>query len=82
MREIKIGNTYKHFKGHIYKVVNIGYDSENYDKENPDNSRLVVYENVDTKEVWIRPYDMFNSKVDKEKYPEVKQEYRFEEIGG
>ena len=79
-RIIKIGNIYKHFKGHIYKVVNIGYDSENYDENNPDNSRLVVYENIDTKEVWIRPYDMFNSKVDKEKYPEVKQEYRFEEI--
>ena len=61
MREIEIGKTYRHFKGHIYKVVNIGYDSENYDESNPDNSRLVVYENVDTKEVWIRPYDMFNS---------------------
>ena len=80
MRDIKIGNVYKHFKGHIYKVVNIGYDSENYDEQNPNNSRLVVYENIDTKEVWIRPYDMFNSKVDKDKYPDVKQEYRFEEI--
>ena len=80
MRKIEIGKTYRHFKGHIYKVVNIGYDSENYDEQNPDNSRLVVYENVDTKEVWIRPYDMFNSKVDKDKYPDVKQEYRFEVI--
>jgi len=80
MREIEIGKTYKHFKGHIYKVINIGYDSENYDEKNPDNSRLVVYENIDTKEVWIRPYDMFNSKVDKNKYPDVNQEYRFEEI--
>ena len=80
MREIKIGSVYRHFKGHIYKVVNIGYDSENYDEQNPNNSRLVVYENIDTKEVWIRPYDMFNSKVDKDKYPDIKQEYRFEEI--
>ncbi len=80
MREIEIGKTYRHFKGHIYKVVNIGYDSETYDEKSPDNSRLVVYENVDTKEVWIRPYDMFNSKVDKNKYPDIKQEYRFEEI--
>ena len=80
MRKIEIGKTYRHFKGHIYKVTNIGYDSENYDESNPDNSRLVVYENVDTKEVWIRPYDMFNSKVDKNKYPDIKQEYRFEEI--
>ncbi len=80
MREIKVGNVYKHFKGHIYKVVAIGYDSEKYDENNKDNSRLVVYENIDTKEIWIRPYDMFNSLVDKEKYPDVKQTYRFEEI--
>ena len=81
-RDIKVGNIYKHFKGHIYRVISIGYDSENYDENNPDKSRLVVYENVDTKEVWIRPYDMFNSLVDKEKYPDIKQEYRFEEIEG
>ena len=31
MREIKIGGIYKHFKGHIYRVVKIGYDSEKYD---------------------------------------------------
>ena len=78
MREIKIGSIYRHFKGHIYKVITIGYDSENYNELDKDKSRLVVYENIDTKEVWIRPYDMFNSKVDKEKYPDVKQEYRFE----
>ena len=80
MREIKVGSVYKHFKGHIYKVIAIGYDSEKYDENNKDNSRLAVYENIDTKDVWIRPYDMFNSLVDKEKYPDVKQEYRFEEI--
>ena len=29
-------------------------------------------------QLYIRPYDMFTSKVDKVKYPNVKQEYRFE----
>ena len=82
MREIKINGLYKHFKGHIYKVITIGYDSEKYDENDSDKSRLVVYENVDNKDVWVRPYDMFNSKVDKEKYPDVLQEYRFEEIEG
>lgn len=31
-------------------------------------------------QVHARPYDMFMSKVDKIKYPDSKQEYRFEEI--
>lgn len=80
-REIKVGNIYKHFKGHIYKVIALGYDSENYNDENPEASRMVIYQNVDDEsQVWVRPYQMFNSLVDKEKYPDVKQEYRFEEI--
>ena len=81
MREIKIGSIYRYFKGHIYRVIKIGYDSEKYDELSPETSRVVVYENInDDKDVWVRPYDMFNSKVDKEKYPDVNQEYRFEEI--
>jgi len=79
-REVKIGKIYKHFKGHVYKVIAIAYDSENYSEENPGLSRMVVYQNVDTCNCWVRPYNMFNSLVDKEKYPEVKQEYRFEEV--
>ena len=42
---------------------------------------MVVYTHEDTGEIWVRPYEMFTSKVDKEKYPEVNQEYRFEYIG-
>jgi hypothetical protein len=42
---------------------------------------MVVYQNVeDEKMCWVRPYSMFNSLVDKEKYPSVLQEYRFQEI--
>ena len=80
-REIKVGGVYKHFKGHVYRVIAIGYDSENYNDENPELSRMVVYQNVeDESQIWIRPYQMFNSLVDKDKYPEITQEYRFEEM--
>lgn len=80
-REIKVGNIYRHFKGHIYKVLLIVYDSENYNEDNPELSKMVVYQNMeDESKIWVRPYQMFNSLVDKEKYPDVNQEYRFEEI--
>ena len=80
MRKIKVNDIYKHFKGHTYKVIAIGYDSENYNEDDPSKSRLVVYQNVENNEVWVRPYDMFNSLVDKNKYPDIKQKYRFEKV--
>ena len=79
MREIEIGKKYKHFKGNIYVVVDIVYDSESNNDE--ELKKVVIYEALygDHKR-WARPYDMFNSLVDKEKYPDVKQKYRFEEM--
>lgn len=79
-RKVKIGGIYKHFKGHVYKVLTIAYDSENYSDNNPELSKLVVYQNIETEECWVRPYEMFNSLVDKEKYSDIEQQYRFEEI--
>ena len=72
-RTIEIGKKYRHFKGHIYKVINIALDSE-------DLSKKVVYQNIDDGKVWVRDYDKFNSLVDKEKYPDVIQKYRFESV--
>jgi len=74
MREIKTNKTYKHFKGNVYKVLHIGYSSEN------DNEMLVIYQSNHDGKIWVRPYDNFASKVDKEKYPTAEQEYRFEEV--
>lgn len=71
MRKIIEGQIYRHFKGHMYKVLCIGKDSETL-------KEVVIYRNIDTNEVWVRPLDMFSSLVDKNKYPDIKQKYRFE----
>lgn len=77
--EVVVGGIYRHFKGKLYKVLNIGYDSETNNLEFP--KKLVIYEALyDDYKIWVRPYDMFVSKVDKNKYPDVTQEYRFELI--
>lgn len=70
--ELKIKGIYKHFKGDYYIVENVAIHSETKEK-------YVVYRGLyGNNELFIRPYDMFISKVDKEKYPDVKQEYRFQ----
>ena len=78
-RKIEIGKTYKHFKNKLYKVIDIVYDSEsNNDLE---YKKVVIYQALYGDNLkWARPYDMFNSLVDKEKYPNVEQVYRFEEV--
>ena len=72
MNEIKINRIYKHFKGNYYLVVDVASHSETKEK-------YVVYRGLyGDGSLWIRPLDMFLSEVDYEKYPEVKQQYRFE----
>ena len=74
MRKVIIGKTYRHFKGNLYKVIDIVKDSES-------DGEIVIYEaQYGDHTRWARPYDMFISKVDKDKYPEVKQTYRFQQI--
>ena len=42
--------------------------------------KFVIYRALygETDNLYLRPYEMFLEKVDREKYPNVKQEYRFE----
>ncbi|MBQ0078619.1 MAG: DUF1653 domain-containing protein [Eubacterium sp.] len=72
MRDIKIGKTYRHFKGNLYKVLSVGVDTETGE------SRVVYCDVSDPSKVWVRPLDMFVSAVDRAKYPAASQEYRFE----
>ncbi len=78
MRKIEIGSYYKHFKGNIYKVIDIVYDCESKGDE---LEKVVIYEaQYDDKKRWARKYNDFASLVDKDKYPNVKQKYRFQKI--
>ena len=70
--EVIKNRVYKHFKGDYYLVLDVVTHSETKEE-------MVLYQQLygDGKK-YVRPKDMFLSKVDKEKYPNVEQEYRFE----
>lgn len=71
-RYLVVGGIYTHFKGGEYLVEAVATHTET-------NEQLVMYVNIrNAEKVWARPYKDFMSEVDRKKYPEATQKFRFE----
>lgn len=63
---------YRHFKGNLYQIRCLARHSET-------REMMVVYQAMyGTFEIYVRPLSMFMEEVDRAKYPDVRQRYRFE----
>lgn len=73
-RTVNRNDVFRHFKGGLYMVRGISINTET-------GEAMVNYSPInDMNTTWSRPHDMFLSEVDREKYPDVEQEYRLVKV--
>ena len=80
-RDFRVGDIVRHFKRetvdpstdqYLYMIVGTATHSET-------GEQMMIYSPLYGEGgLYVRPLDMFLSKVDHEKYPEIRQQYRFE----
>ena len=59
---------------YLYRIVGVATHSET-------GEQMMVYQPLyDDKGMYVRPLEMFLSEVDRDKYPDIKQRYRFEKV--
>ena len=83
------GDIVKHFKRELSGALlpeepnKYLYEVLSWARHSETDERYVVYRALyGSKETWVRPYAMFMEEVDREKYPQVRQAYRFEKFEG